>query len=121
MRAEPWRVERLQANGRRFLEAARAAGLDTGPSVGAAIVPIMVGSSIRAARLAQILFEAGVNVQPIIYPAVAEQGARLRFFLSAQHGEEALRRVAEATAAGLRAVAHERLDLAKLAAILSCA
>ena len=119
MRAEPWRVERLQANGRCFLEAARAAGLDTGSSVGAAIVPIMMGSSIRAARLAQILFEAGVNVQPIIYPAVAEQGARLRFFLSAQHEEETLRRAAEATAAGLRAVAHEKLDLAKLAAILS--
>jgi len=119
MRKEPWRVERLQANGRYFLEAARAAGLDTGASIGAAIVPVMVGSSIRAARLAQALFKAGVNVQPIIYPAVPEQGARLRFFLSSLHDEASLRRVVATTAAELRQVAHEKLDLAALAAMLA--
>ncbi|WP_428484406.1 aminotransferase class I/II-fold pyridoxal phosphate-dependent enzyme [Rhodopila sp.] len=119
MREEPWRVERLQANGRCFLEAARAAGLATGNSIGAAIVPVMVGSSIRAARLAQALFKAGVNVQPIIYPAVPEQGARLRFFVSSRHDEAVLRRVAAATAAELRQVAHEKLDLAALAAMLA--
>lgn len=115
MRAEPWRVARLQANGCCFLDACRDAGLDTGPSVGFAIVPVMVGSSIRAVKLAQILFDAGVNVQPIIYPAVPEQGARLRFFISTLHEAGPLRRVAEATAEGMRAVAHEKLDLAKLA------
>jgi len=119
MQAEPWRTERLQANGRCFLDAARGAGLDTGASIGAAIVPLMVGSSIRAARLAQMLFEAGINVQPIIYPAVPEQAARLRFFLSALHEEATLRRVVETAAAGLRQVSDEKLDLAALAALLA--
>ena len=78
----------------------------------------LVGSSIRAAKLSQILFEGGINVQPIIYPAVPEQGARLRFFLSSLHEEAALRRTAAAVADGMRQVANEKLDLGKLAASL---
>lgn len=119
MRAEPQRVERLQANGRCFLEAVRAAGLNSGSSIGTAIVPVLVGSSIRAARLAQVLFEAGVNVQPIIYPAVPEKSARLRFFVSSLHDEAALRRVADTTASELRQIVHEKVDLAALAAMLA--
>jgi 7-keto-8-aminopelargonate synthetase-like enzyme len=34
------------------------------------------------------MFDNGVNVQPIVYPAVGEKAARLRFFLSAEHTEE---------------------------------
>ena len=115
MRTEPWRVERVQRNGEVFLRTLQAEGLDTGPSVGSAIVPVVVGSSIRAAKLSQVLFEHGVNVQPIIYPAVPEQGARLRFFLSSLHEEPALRRVARLVAEGMRQVAGEKLNLAKLA------
>jgi 7-keto-8-aminopelargonate synthetase-like enzyme len=48
---------------------------------------VILGSSIAAARYAQKLFERGINVQPIIYPAVAEKAARLRFFLSSEHSE----------------------------------
>ena len=79
----------------------------------------MIGSSIRAARLAQALFRARVNVQPIIYPAVPEQGARPRFFLSSLHDEATLRHVAALTAAELRDVAYEKRDLATLAKMLS--
>jgi len=87
LHAEPGRVRRLQANAALFLRLAKAAGLDTGASAGLAIVPVIVGSSVGAARLSQALFERGVNVQPILYPAVPESSARLRFFLSAAHEE----------------------------------
>ena len=33
-------------------------------------------------------FEAGVNVQPILFPVVPEGSARLRFFLSSEHTPE---------------------------------
>lgn len=85
MAAEPRRLARLRANAARFHAGAKAAGLDTGPSDGVAIVPVVVGSSIKTARLSQRLLERGINVQPIIYPAVAERSARLRFFLSSEH------------------------------------
>jgi 8-amino-7-oxononanoate synthase len=116
---EPQRIARLQANARFFFEEARRAGLDTGSSIGAAIVPVMVGSSVRAARLANLLFQEGVNVQPIIYPAVPERAARLRFFLSALHDEAQLRRVVAVTAGALRRVAEDKVDLATLAAKLA--
>lgn len=88
LEAEPERVARLQANGRLFLELAQRHGIDTGRSTGHAIVPAITGSSIKAARLAHALFKCGINVAPILYPAVEEQAARLRFFLSAEHEPE---------------------------------
>lgn len=99
LHAEPDRVARLQANGALFLRLAKEAGLDTGTSAGFAIVPVIVGSSVGAARLSQALFDRGINVQPILYPAVPDSSARLRFFLSAEHTEAQLRQ----TVAALRA------------------
>ncbi|HWI87598.1 MAG TPA: aminotransferase class I/II-fold pyridoxal phosphate-dependent enzyme [Sphingomonas sp.] len=115
MQAEPERVAKLQANGAHFLREARKHGLDTGASIGAAIVPVMTGSSIVAARAADRLFDLGINVQPIIYPAVPEQAARLRFFLSSLHDTGQLDRVAEAMARILAEVRAERIDLGALA------
>ncbi|MEI2414619.1 aminotransferase class I/II-fold pyridoxal phosphate-dependent enzyme [Orrella sp. JC864] len=85
MQALPERVARLQALGRSFLDKARALGIDTGASTGHAVVPAIVGGSARAARLSAALFDQGINVQPILYPAVPENSARLRFFISCEH------------------------------------
>jgi 8-amino-7-oxononanoate synthase len=81
----PEKVQNLKKNGTAFLEEANANGLDTGSSAGYSIIPIITRSSIKAARLANALFEEGINVQPIFYPAVEEKMARLRFFISAEH------------------------------------
>ena len=98
MRSEPERVVRLQERGRRFLEFARGRGLNTGHSAGFSVVPVIVGSSIKAARLSNALFERGINVQPIIYPAVEEKAARLRFFMSCSHSDQQLRSTVDAVA-----------------------
>jgi 8-amino-7-oxononanoate synthase len=99
LQREPGRVTTLQERGGFFLEQARAAGIDTGTSTGLAVIPAITGSSIRAARLSAAMFERGINVQPILYPAVPEKSARLRFFVSCQHTEtqilETVRAVAE--------------------------
>ena len=87
LQREPQRVAALQARGRLFLEQARAAGIDTGSSAGYAVIPAIVGSSLKAARLSNALFERGINVQPVFYPAVPEKSARLRFFISCDHTE----------------------------------
>lgn len=91
LHAEPERVARLQANAALFLELARDAGFDMGSATAHAIIPVILGSSIAAARYAQLLFARGINVQPIVYPAVAEKAARLRFFLSSEHSEADIR------------------------------
>jgi len=104
MQALPERVAALQARGQCFLHAAQAAGLDTGASCGLAVVPVITGSSLKAARLSAALFEQGINVQPILYPAVPEKSARLRFFLSCVHTEAQIRDTVRATAALLAAL-----------------
>jgi 8-amino-7-oxononanoate synthase/acyl carrier protein len=89
---EPQRVEQLHANARLFLQLAREAGLDTGPSGGSAIVPIILGNSMNSLRLSRALFARGINVQPILYPAVEERAARLRFFITSLHTPDQIRR-----------------------------
>ena len=111
MRSEPERVARLQERGRRFLELARSRGLNTGHSAGFSVVPVIVGSSIKAARLSNALFERGINVQPIIYPAVEEKAARLRFFLSCSHSDAQLRDTVDAVAEELARLGRKGASL----------
>ena len=82
-----------------FLSLAHAAGIDTGSSAGLAVIPAIVGSSTRAARIAAALMQRGINVQPILYPAVPEKLARLRFFISCEHSELDIREAVSALAA----------------------
>jgi 8-amino-7-oxononanoate synthase len=112
---EPDRVHRLNERAAQFVHLARDGGLDVGGSIGAAIVPIITGSSIGAARLSQALFRRGINVQPILYPAVPERAARLRFFLTADHTENQIREAAAMLIEEARAVASEPTDLAAVA------
>ncbi len=88
IRREPWRVTVLRERSELFLKLAIDAGLDTGPSGDTPVIPVIVGSSARAIRVSQRLLERGINARPILYPAVRESAARIRFFLTAEHSED---------------------------------
>ena len=88
MRKEPERIRKLNSNTALFDRLARLHNIDTGTNQQQAIVPVITGSSLMAVRLANRLFEQGVNVQPILHPAVEERLARLRFFICANHSEQ---------------------------------
>ncbi|MEX2173452.1 MAG: aminotransferase class I/II-fold pyridoxal phosphate-dependent enzyme [Pirellulaceae bacterium] len=98
LQTDPSRVQRLQANSRLFLRLAKERNLNTGMSNNTAVVPIITGNSMHALLLSRALFERGINVQPILYPAVEEEKARLRFFITATHTEAQLRQTADAVA-----------------------
>ena len=85
---EQTRVHQLQSRGQYFLSRAQAAGINTGSSTGLAVVPAIIGSSIKATKVSNALFTKGINVQPILYPAVPEKSARLRFFMCSRHTED---------------------------------
>ena len=85
---EPERVQRLARRCAYFLDLAEKAGLNTGRCSGTPVIPLIIGDSNRAMLLSATLLQAGIHVQPIIYPAVSEESARLRFFSTALHTEE---------------------------------
>ena len=95
---EPERVAKLARNSRLFLSLAMDEGLDTGLSDNTPVVPIITGNSERALLLSHGLLERGINVQPILYPAVEESAARLRFFITSSHSEEQIRSTVKAVA-----------------------
>ena len=93
---EPQRVSKLQKNAKQFIELAGKAGLDTGSSGGSGVVPVILGNSINSLKLSRRLFERGINVQPILYPAVEEKAARLRFFITANHSSDQIEKTVAA-------------------------
>ena len=93
---EPQRVSKLQKNAKQFIELAGKAGLDTGSSGGSGVVPVILGNSINSLKLSRALFERGINVQPILYPAVEEKAARLRFFITANHSSDQIEKTVAA-------------------------
>lgn len=86
--AEPWRVRDLQARSAQFLETAKRHGLNTGPSDQTPVIPIIMGSTFDSLRMAERLMDSGIDAKPVLYPAVAEEETRLRFFITASHTEE---------------------------------
>ena len=104
LKAEPERVARLKANGQLFLDEAKAAGLNTGTSIGYAVVPVIVGDSIKAIKMTERLLARGVNALPIMYPAVPMKAARLRFFITSEHTPAQIRHAVRVTKEELKIV-----------------
>ena len=105
---EPLRVARLRALATLFLKLARERGLDTGSAAGTPVVPVIVGSSVKALRLSRALFDRGVNVHPILPPAVPDRSARLRFFITTNHSEAQIRATVSAVADELAKLQRNR-------------
>jgi len=97
LEAKPRRAVRLQNRARLFLELAKSRGLNTGRSADSPIIPVILGNSMHCLQLSKALAGRGINVQPILYPAVEEKAARLRFFLTSTHSEEQIRYTIDAT------------------------
>jgi 8-amino-7-oxononanoate synthase len=93
MQEETWRVDRLAQNAERFRQCAHEAGLDTGPAIGRGVVPILFGSSRETMLASQHLLEHGFYCPPIVQIGVPKDQPRLRFFISASHTEEEIRKV----------------------------
>jgi 8-amino-7-oxononanoate synthase len=111
---EPERVSALQRNGATFRSLAANRGLDTGSGAGTAICPVIVADSAPAVMLSQRLLERGINVQPVMHPAVPAKASRLRFFLTAAHTDAEMAAAIEATAEELTQVRGQMRALGPL-------
>lgn len=111
MKSEPKRALKTQANARYFLDKAKQKGLNTGPSKDSAVIPIITGNSAHALILADALFKDGINVQPILYPAVPDNEARLRFFITTDHTEAEINETVEKCAVHLERIRRDMADV----------
>jgi 7-keto-8-aminopelargonate synthetase-like enzyme len=111
MQREPQRVAALQRNGTVFVDECRKLGLDPGLSAGYSIGVVLIGDSLRAAKLAERLFDRGVNTIPVTYPAVPMRAARLRFFLTSDHTVEQIKEAARVTREEVDRLTNENFGL----------
>jgi 8-amino-7-oxononanoate synthase len=98
LREERERVACLRERARLFLKLVQDCGLDTGNSGETPIVPVILGDSRLCIHVSHELLRQGVNAQPILYPAVPESAARVRFFITAEHSEEQICRTVQVLA-----------------------
>ncbi len=95
MQEEPELHERLWANTRHFKAELARLGFDTGRSE-TPITPVMMGDPETAMRFSDRLMGEGVFAQPVVFPTVAIDQARLRTIVTAAHAHEQLDRALEA-------------------------
>jgi 8-amino-7-oxononanoate synthase len=81
---EPWRIEKVNANGRQFIDGLKKAGFNTMLTT-TAIVPVLCGSDERAFALTQACQHKDLFVLPVVSPAVPEGQSRLRLTVTAAH------------------------------------
>jgi 7-keto-8-aminopelargonate synthetase-like enzyme len=105
--AHPEKVARLHERAALFLRLAKEKGIDTGFSSGSAVVPAILGNSLHALQVSDALKQRGINVQPILYPAVEESAARLRFFCTATHTDQQIRETVQVLAEEIARVRAE--------------
>jgi glycine C-acetyltransferase len=89
MQEEPELHERLWANTRRFKGELARLGFDTGRSE-TPITPVMMSDPETAMRFSDRLLGEGVFAQPVVFPTVAIDQARIRTIVTAAHANEQL-------------------------------
>ena len=97
MQDEPELLERLWTNTRRFKEDLARLGFDTGHSE-TPITPVMMGDPATAMAFSDRLADEGVFAQPVVFPTVALEKARIRTIVTAAHTGEHLDRAVAAFA-----------------------
>jgi 7-keto-8-aminopelargonate synthetase-like enzyme len=94
MREEPERVKRVNDIGEYMRKNYKLLGFNIGNSA-SPIVPIFIGDDMRTAMTWKALFEAGIYVNVVVSPAVAEGRQLLRTSYMATHTDEQLTKVLE--------------------------
>lgn len=84
---EPWRIEKLNANSRQFIQGLKECGFDT-LQTETAIVPVVSGTDERAFAMTRAAQHQDVFVLPVVSPAVPPGLARLRATVTAAHEPE---------------------------------
>lgn len=95
LEANPERVTRLHDNTRYFRSALIEAGFKPVPGE-TPIIPVILGETVRAIKMSEMLLDEGVFVTGFGYPVVPQGHARVRCQISAAHTKQHLEFALEA-------------------------
>jgi glycine C-acetyltransferase len=107
---EPGRAQKLRDKADLFRKALKAKEIVPLEGEGA-IVPVVVGESVKSKAISQDLLAGGLLATSFSFPVVPEGAARIRFQVSQEHSEDDLRWAADLIARtfkkhGARPIAH---------------
>ncbi len=91
---EPHRADRVRANALALKKGLSEIGYNTGQTE-AAIVPVVIGDTLKTFLIWKELLDEGVYTNPILYPAVAKGNEMLRTSTLATHTQDHLSRALE--------------------------
>ncbi len=94
IKREPERIDRLWENTNYAKKLLVDNGFDIGQST-TPIIPIHVGDDVKTYKLATLMLQKGVYVNPVVHPAVEKGKAILRYSLMATHTREQIDRSVE--------------------------
>ncbi|HHV62914.1 MAG TPA: pyridoxal phosphate-dependent aminotransferase family protein [Firmicutes bacterium] len=92
---EQWRLAKLRANIKRFVDGLHDLGYDT-LDTKSAVIPIMIGDEEETLKLTMLLHNDGIFICPILPPAVPPKTCRLRANVLASHTDEDIDRALDA-------------------------
>ncbi|HEY6578344.1 MAG TPA: glycine C-acetyltransferase [Rhizomicrobium sp.] len=107
---EPQRAKQLRAKAELFRQALKSKGITPLEGEGA-IVPVVVGESVKSKAISQDLLAGGLLATSFSFPVVPEGAARIRFQVSQSHSEADLNQAADLIARtfnrhGVRPLSH---------------
>jgi len=79
--------EKLWENTHYAIQQMKAFGLDIG-NTETPIIPIYIRNSLKTFKVAKMLFENGIYVNPVVAPAVKDSESLLRFSLTSAHNKK---------------------------------
>lgn len=94
MQEEPERLDMLRRNTKKMHEGFKSIGFDIGTTQ-TPIVPLLIGSEMKAFVFAQKLYDAGIFATPAVYPAVRYGESIIRTSYMSSHTDEELDYVLE--------------------------
>ena len=84
------RLKKLQSNIAYFVEKLRELGVDISADHKSTICPVVIGCEEKLDIMSRVLFDNGISVSPVVYPAVARSQCRFRFTVTTMHEESDL-------------------------------
>ena len=94
MKNEPERIDQLWANTNFALTELKRLGFDIGIA-NTPIIPIYVRDDLKTFKLAKLLLDDGIFVNPVASPAVSKEDSLIRFSLMATHTKEQIEKAIE--------------------------